>query len=433
MPAGITGMDLYNLYQTVHKEERLEQSQFYQIMSSNFPHVSFSKSQKCTKCTDCSNFKQLIDKEKNLEKRKELMTIRYLHLQQQQNERESYYVRRAQAEMRPHHALSLIIDGMDQRKTDLPHYKAWNNPNGAGSKKLRTHIMGSIVHGRNKHFFVDYNQYPHNTNMSLTILLNILINEAKYHRLPPVLYIQLDNTNKNKYFLGFLGYLVKRQFVKEVWLSFLIVGHTHEDIDQAFSKISHKLNEESHKDQNSIALHLDTVWNISEWLGDSICQVHNVTFPHLYRIFSDQTGHVTVQFKEFSTDVTWRPAWDEPPLEIFKLDERSQQIIPKGLPSIVEPKMDEDDWLEVKRSMEKDFELAAVSELDEVEWREFLENPFKKSEEPVCPLHLLQTYQEVESYSTLSEKENNLIMNYKKRAQAKQVSFNDPEPFGMKN
>lgn len=35
-------------------------------------------------------------------------------------EREAYYVRRGQAEMRQKEILSLIIDGMDQNKTDLP-------------------------------------------------------------------------------------------------------------------------------------------------------------------------------------------------------------------------------------------------------------------------------------------------------------------------
>lgn len=44
-------------------------------------------------------------------------------------ERESYYVRRAQAEMKPKEIISLILDGMDQSKTDLPHYYKWNNPN----------------------------------------------------------------------------------------------------------------------------------------------------------------------------------------------------------------------------------------------------------------------------------------------------------------
>ena len=30
--------------------------------------------------------------------------------------------------MRPNSILSLIIDGMDQSKLSLPHYKGWNNP-----------------------------------------------------------------------------------------------------------------------------------------------------------------------------------------------------------------------------------------------------------------------------------------------------------------
>ena len=43
-------------------------------------------------------------------------------------EREAYYVRRAQAETKPKQILSLIIDGMDQKKTNLPHYANWINP-----------------------------------------------------------------------------------------------------------------------------------------------------------------------------------------------------------------------------------------------------------------------------------------------------------------
>lgn len=43
-------------------------------------------------------------------------------------EREAYYVRRGQAEMRQKEILSLIIDVMDQNKTDLPYYCKWSNP-----------------------------------------------------------------------------------------------------------------------------------------------------------------------------------------------------------------------------------------------------------------------------------------------------------------
>ena len=47
---------------------------------------------------------------------------------------------------------------------------------GAGQRKLKTHVVGAIAHGRNKYFMVDFNDYPHNT--VLTVLLNVLMNEA---------------------------------------------------------------------------------------------------------------------------------------------------------------------------------------------------------------------------------------------------------------
>jgi hypothetical protein len=43
-------------------------------------------------------------------------------------ERLAYYQRRSDAVVRPNSILSLIIDGMDQSKLSLPHYKGWNNP-----------------------------------------------------------------------------------------------------------------------------------------------------------------------------------------------------------------------------------------------------------------------------------------------------------------
>ena len=47
--------------------------------------------------------------------------------------------------------------------------------------------------------------------------------------------------NKNVYIIGLCATLVVLGFFKECQLSFLIVGHTHEDIDQRFSYISSAL------------------------------------------------------------------------------------------------------------------------------------------------------------------------------------------------
>ena len=43
--------------------------------------------------------------------------------------------------------------------------------------------------------------------------------------------------NKNKYVFAFCSYLINSEFFKRIEISFLPVGHTHEDIDQLFSVI----------------------------------------------------------------------------------------------------------------------------------------------------------------------------------------------------
>ena len=55
--------------------------------------------------------------------------------------------------------------------------------------------------------------------------------------------------NKNRYFLSYVQALVHWNVFKEVEVSFLPVGHTHEDIDQAFSTTSSRL-----RNHNAITL-----------------------------------------------------------------------------------------------------------------------------------------------------------------------------------
>ena len=54
------------------------------------------------------------------------------------------------------------------------------------------------------------------------------------------LYLQLDNSakdNKNKYLMAFFSLLTAHSIFKEIQASFLLVGHTHEDIDAYFSHL----------------------------------------------------------------------------------------------------------------------------------------------------------------------------------------------------
>lgn len=74
----------------------------------------------------------------------------------------------------PQKYMSLIIDGMDQSKTDILHITT--NPKAlAGAYKLETHITGVKVHGRGKVMVVDCGQFPHDSNMTIDILLRTFL------------------------------------------------------------------------------------------------------------------------------------------------------------------------------------------------------------------------------------------------------------------
>ena len=58
------------------------------------------------------------------------------------------------------------------------------------------------------------------------------------------LYLQLDNSakdNKKKYLMAFLSLLTTHGVFEEIQAGFLLVGHTHEDIDAYFSHLSKAL------------------------------------------------------------------------------------------------------------------------------------------------------------------------------------------------
>ena len=65
--------------------------------------------------------------------------------------------------------------------------------------------------------------------------------------LPPTLHVQLDNCakdNKYRYMFCFWSLFVAKGIFKEFLCLFLMVGHTHDDIDASFGRWSMKLHEE---------------------------------------------------------------------------------------------------------------------------------------------------------------------------------------------
>ena len=175
------------------------------------------------------------------------------HIADQKAERESYYERRQEAieawqlaiqkGVRPKCA-SFILDGLDQNKTHLPHVlghsKAFDE-----RYPVKLHIIGAIVHGYKNYCFVTVRQLTkENTNLNIEVIRRILLDLPC---LPKKLYIQADNGGAQKTFamMQFLSWLVGAGYLEEVEIHYLLVGHTHEDIDQYFSTLSRRLDRRS--------------------------------------------------------------------------------------------------------------------------------------------------------------------------------------------
>jgi hypothetical protein len=59
--------------------------------------------------------------------------------------------------------------------------------------------------------------------------------------LPPLLNVQMDKAtrdNKNRFVFAFWSLLVAKKVFREVYVSFMLVGHTHHDIDAMFGRWS---------------------------------------------------------------------------------------------------------------------------------------------------------------------------------------------------
>ena len=115
--------------------------------------------------------------------------------------------------------MSIIIDGMDQKTTAIPKPRLLSKLASA-MWKLPCHLVAAIVHGRKHHVYVDVGEYPQDSNLTCNIIMQTLLKHVDH--LPPVLYVQMDNTvreNKNMYVFALFCALVELKVFDKVRVS----------------------------------------------------------------------------------------------------------------------------------------------------------------------------------------------------------------------
>ncbi|XP_046582541.1 uncharacterized protein LOC124289914, partial [Haliotis rubra] len=222
-------------------------SRFKELWREFFSSVKILKSKDFTQCSLCIVYRDALQR-KNLAK-EEVMALKEAkqgHLALQRLLREKYYKHGDKAKRSSSKYVSLIIDNMDQNKTNLPVFPEQSKIDGSLAH-VKHHVTGVVDHGNRAAHAVVWNTcIPGDANVTCTVLLYVLsrIAQLNHGHLPETLYLQADNSpkdNKNKTVLYFLALLVKLKIFKKVKLSFLMVGHTHEDVDQLFSVFAREL------------------------------------------------------------------------------------------------------------------------------------------------------------------------------------------------
>ena len=227
---------------------------FLLLWRNLFPEMKVLKEQRMCPCPVCGSLKDKIaqtDKKDKAKLDKYEMELK-AHCDDAHEERCAYHETRKYARENAKYVrtsvlscrelLCIIIDWMAQRRTHLPHLVHY-----VSADLLPTRVCGAIAHGQwQEEFFYISSEWSGEANLTINCLLRTIDYLAKgnWKNLPPKLHVQMDNCfkeNKNNHMFGFLAALVQLELFTIVTASFLLRGHTHEDVDQGFSRGSKKV------------------------------------------------------------------------------------------------------------------------------------------------------------------------------------------------
>ena len=127
-----------------------------------------------------------------------------------------------------------MIDGMAQHVTNVPSFP--QKPKSLFSKQTYDlHVLGVMFHGAaSPHVYVHDSSVPTGPNNTIQCIWNAVSEQSKVQKLPPILYLQLDNTasdNKNHHVLEFAAWLVEEGYFQEVIFTSKIFSHLTQDLN----------------------------------------------------------------------------------------------------------------------------------------------------------------------------------------------------------
>ncbi|KAL3680659.1 hypothetical protein R1sor_023615 [Riccia sorocarpa] len=324
---------------------------FDNLWKKEFPNYGMHNSSAFAKCLLCVKFTTMLQRESLSAERAKLELDREKHLKHQMSGRTVYYSHRELSTSSPSLYLSFIHDAMDLAKTIIPRLCDKVKTLMGSVQPLPLKVIGILNHGHEPgvvaHVTVgglwksdpnytitsiakqlrDYENFHtdkklgdlHFTDQTSHLMDEEVFNttvlakkrqskeeffqmegaenselQASTRMLPPNLYIQLDNSakdNKNWAMMAFCSELVARGCCKMITMSFLVVGHTHEDVDAFFSKVNAA---QARKDIESLPHFLAVVYHAQS----------SKAYPRVIQEVADYKEHV----KDYMEKITGQSA-----------------------------------------------------------------------------------------------------------------------------
>ena len=211
---------------------------FVAVWRQHYPHMEFRGAQQHAVCSVCTKHKLLIrclGNNLTAQTRQRLMYEQ--HLAAQYQDRQCYWrvrgLSRAGAATGSK-VLSIIIDSIDQQKCAWPRSRHFKSKQFDQFQRPRLHCTACICHGHACLLYIghsDVSQCGSTTVEELSHLLTVL-HDSKVPLHSMDVHAQCDNassTNKNASVFTWAAALTQVGVVKSLTISFLRVGHTHEE------------------------------------------------------------------------------------------------------------------------------------------------------------------------------------------------------------
>lgn len=314
--------------------ERAQFGQFRNILRLHFPHLRQAPLTGHLLCKDCDRLRRRKQHAKTPAECRAIEREFAYHVRDQRRERDAYNRHKLLARNDPDHYLSLIADC--RAKSEIPTF--YERVKGRDSYDNKQHLvtLGIINHANMEaSFYLSLDWWPDNENFICTALVEVIERYLRTtRRRPPTLFLQLDNctaSNKNRIFLAVMATLVAKGWFKHIELSYLLVGHTHEDIDRLFSNLWTILAERdiltihdakagmeeffarSNSEYDQVQVYIQNVcFSFSTWLHEVTYLAKLLDTAHGFKLSLDTEGdhtQVTVQARARNglTDQSWGP------------------------------------------------------------------------------------------------------------------------------